>query len=568
VLLTRKRDHILDWTMEGSSSVDGLVDDLAYILLEGCEVALLAPTESEIAIGEWLDIDLLLDNQGTRSTDFRGEKEPLMSCCELCHLVIYKETSACPKVFLDRVPFFDGEILSRSRCACGKKARSDASLLLGVLRMCNPIVVTNTCKVFFWDESRRRVSLVFTLGFPSLTKKGRVGSRSILLDGDKDTRILHPSVQAVLSILRSDWNFLQTFMNGIIQMFKRKRLTYEPSPSFFPYKLTLEEIFDRLNGSHVMQELQSISCARLDRTKQPGDCHILKVSNDTLAVHLAPFLTSVSLNSLRCTCSHIHKALRAVVPGLKLRLYRHQIKSLCWMRTREASSLSEADLIKLSPSSPHAIDGDAHRSATCGWTVSLAPRSPDSSAFPNEVRINQVTGREVEITGLGPLNRMVARGGLLCDDPGLGKTITVLSLLLQTAGVTPSVVVDTPNNANGNDEDDDDSLFQVYWREHFVIHDLRREPLLKLFNSFLRSQRVGNVLLFSHVRKAIESDAYGGEFSAFERDVEYVFCTFVVTSISIYHILIPCFFPISGSAFRSFQGTYPLSVRIRRPSER
>lgn len=29
------------------------------------------------------------------------------------------------------------------------------------------------------------------------------------------------------------------------------------------------------------------------------------------------------------------------------------------------------------------------------------------------------------------------RGGLLCDEPGLGKTITVLALLLRTRGILP-----------------------------------------------------------------------------------------------------------------------------------
>lgn len=36
-----------------------------------------------------------------------------------------------------------------------------------------------------------------------------------------------------------------------------------------------------------------------------------------------------------------------------------------------------------------------------------------------------------------PESSQPVRGGLLCDEPGLGKTITVLALLLQTRGILP-----------------------------------------------------------------------------------------------------------------------------------
>ena len=94
-------------------------------------------------------------------------------------------------------------------------------------------------------------------------------------------------------------------------------------------------------------------------------------------------------------------------------------------------------------------DGDAHRAATGGATVVLRPRrwqqrdgirdeldadvASDGSSAP--VRISQYNHSEVMETrkfcnssgvvdsdsvGDNPLARKVARGGLLCDDPGLG----------------------------------------------------------------------------------------------------------------------------------------------------
>lgn len=36
-----------------------------------------------------------------------------------------------------------------------------------------------------------------------------------------------------------------------------------------------------------------------------------------------------------------------------------------------------------------------------------------------------------------PAPSLEVRGGMLCDEPGLGKTITVLALLLRTRGLLP-----------------------------------------------------------------------------------------------------------------------------------
>ena len=41
------------------------------------------------------------------------------------------------------------------------------------------------------------------------------------------------------------------------------------------------------------------------------------------------------------------------------------------------------------------------------------------------------------VTTETPGNFRAVRGGMLCDEPGLGKTITVLALLLRTRGLLP-----------------------------------------------------------------------------------------------------------------------------------
>lgn len=52
--------------------------------------------------------------------------------------------------------------------------------------------------------------------------------------------------------------------------------------------------------------------------------------------------------------------------------------------------------------------------------------------------MNVVDGMvEDKVTHKVPLPCRPVRGGMLCDEPGLGKTITILSLLLRTRGLLP-----------------------------------------------------------------------------------------------------------------------------------
>jgi hypothetical protein len=321
-----------------------------------------------------------------------------------------------------------------------------------------------------------------------------------------------------------------------------------PSISFFPSKMNLEDIFQRTNGvsptlllsdpefhyserrrnnnnkdSSRMETVNSKSHnygngnERIDSEHPLNDETINNGNNaaaatttttttatstststatatklttlpgDVLCHNIGQYLRAKSLDSLRCTCKHLHWTLRAVVPGLKLRLYSHQIKSLMWMRGRESTLITEDDLLqqgqrqnrhhsrprqRTSTSTSqtqnmthwikNTTHGDAHRAATGGGTVVLCPRrrrrrqgrggirdNDDANGYPDpdedadedldpdknsaQVRISQFDHSEVmerrkygNVSAVGggggdnPLARKVARGGLLCDDPGLG----------------------------------------------------------------------------------------------------------------------------------------------------
>jgi hypothetical protein len=185
------------------------------------------------------------------------------------------------------------------------------------------------------------------------------------------------------------------------------------------------------------------------------------------------------------------------------------------------------------------LEQDVHSAATGGATVLL--RSPDGDG--NAVRISQYTGAEVKLLRSDPLSRTVARGGLLCDDPGLGKTITVLSLVLQTFGLSTERT-NKDNNAQGNYDKEDsyeESIFREYWKEQ-SIPTFRAQSLNKLLSSFIRAnlpdigpfmypvdperdgvpdyvEVIAEPICLQTIRKRIDGHHYDPEFASFQTDV-------------------------------------------------
>jgi hypothetical protein len=116
------------------------------------------------------------------------------------------------------------------------------------------------------------------------------------------------------------------------------------------------------------------------------------------------------------------------------------------------------------------------------------------------------------------------------DDPGLGKTITVLSLILQTHGLATATAENKemskestlPSVLECRSSEDAKAIFLPYWSEK-VTAEYRKPLLTRLFNSLLRDHRGPGVippLRVAKIRGAIDRDAYGSDFGRFERDVE------------------------------------------------
>ena len=259
---------------------------------------------------------------------------------------------------------------------------------------------------------------------------------------------------------------------------------------------------------------------------------------DVISTNVAPYLRARSLDSLRSSCLYLQTSLSHVVPGMKLKLYSHQVNSLSWMRQRETLELTENSCVD-SFFSRYCYGGDAHRAVTGGASVCLTKRG-DRSA---RIRMDQQYGRQLsnEVgAGDNSLARKVVRGGLLCDDPGLGKTITVLSLVLQTMGLT------SEPKAKGKKEEDaslcsDDSVFLAYWKEEFP-KPFQESALLKIMGKLYRSHR--NSLYFDYtlpedcagrddilqhpidfnvVKDRIKENVYAKDFTLFETDIRICF---------------------------------------------
>ncbi|KAJ0403344.1 hypothetical protein ATCC90586_005166 [Pythium insidiosum] len=186
-----------------------------------------------------------------------------------------------------------------------------------------------------------------------------------------------------------------------------------------PKRLALSDVFENLT-SHIDVDQMPIRedetyIARMKRAKREIILTDLPVS----VLHsIVRMLNSRELAAMSAVCSMLQHMAYEVVPGLKLLLYSHQRKALKWMLFREGSSRPELTAM------PHpflfpAIVPRGHAN----------PQGEDANA-PRAIDL--IDGRLLK-TPTGLVAKDV-RGGLFCDEPGLGKTITMLALILRTKG--------------------------------------------------------------------------------------------------------------------------------------
>ena len=130
---------------------------------------------------------------------------------------------------------------------------------------------------------------------------------------------------------------------------------------------------------------------------------------DDVVDRVASFLDARGAAALAATCGGMRDRMDAHAAGLALRLHPHQRAGLAWMRRRERPVGSA--------SNPPIVDPR--------WTGPIRTRDERAPYW-----LNTVTG---ELCTTAPPSYPDAPGGLLCDEPGLGKTVTALALTLARA---------------------------------------------------------------------------------------------------------------------------------------
>mmetsp|Transcript_30726 Transcript_30726/g.46567 ORF Transcript_30726/g.46567 Transcript_30726/m.46567 type:complete len:1349 (-) Transcript_30726:1623-5669(-) len=518
-------------------------DEIGFLLLEDCEVIL---EHEDLNYETWLNVSF---QKETYSEDDRKIGDCNNENYDSGDLVFkQEEVTDDASLLLECCPRFDGTMkdihYSSTRSAQhgdnNVSTRSDAFLLAGLAFTCQEHghLQIEAMKVMLHKNQKElpsdgnisekkilRVDFVITLSLPGLDESKQITQ---FKNG------LPSFTRLAFSLLRSDWEYLDE------HCLKRSSLQLHSQPNtklrrerLFPPRMSLEDLYKRIRFLQSAEYMPPCT--------EVKDSAIMSLPSEVLRDNLSSFLRARSLYSLRITCRHFYQSLKSVIPGLKLRLYSHQVRSLEWMRTREVREWTEDDILR-QQRGLISEDGDCHRAVTGGSTVKLQSRRYPNLMFRLDTNSGRILGELLEDDNTPHLSRKVARGGLLCDDPGLGKTITVMSLILQTAGISSETSC-KDDESMANDVCDEE-IFETYWKDQvapFFQQQSLNRLLIQLQRSNLDSSIFSNPvdpirdqcpdyydvikapMCFRDVMNRISSDEYSNKFSTFESDVRLIF---------------------------------------------
>lgn len=349
-----------------------------------------------------------------------------------------------------------------------------------------------------------QASFLVTFSFPINDNTGVDADNESITFNSKQRRnsgkkVLSTAFQLIGSIIRCDWDNLDAKMKELQCPNRDDRSATKP---FFPLELTVENLYDRISGASTHFGSDYGPNHQQVNSSNALSCGILEIPEEIIRTSIAPYLKARSLHSLRLTNRRMYNRLQSVVPGLKLKLFHHQIRSLEWMEIRERRCISEDDLLRSNNASrigamlhegESVCGGDYHRSVTGGASVKLCTRRPNSlsNEMAKTLRFDALCGSCINISQFTnndhskwlPSNlrsTQAARGGLLCDEPGLGKTVTVLSLILRSHGLSVDAL-------DGSSAIDDEAIFHSYWESEYLTIHVRRPAILKLVTRLIKS---------------------------------------------------------------------------------
>ena len=214
-----------------------------------------------------------------------------------------------------------------------------------------------------------------------------------LLDASLFSEFKHLSLGRVMSWMSTDWSLIEKLdgynAKELCHLVGKENLRIRAPPS------TLKDLYSKMSRPTFIE--------------LPGE---LPQSNMKIPSDLLPYVLSLldapSLYNMSLTCKLIRKLGAYVIPGLKLSLYPHQLTSVQWMLSRCSGGNTR----------PHPA-----------W------RSVTSRHGRISFSVDMTNG---EYSTEDPPVYSLPQGGMLCDEPGLGKTITMLSVILRRARITTS----------------------------------------------------------------------------------------------------------------------------------
>jgi SNF2 family DNA or RNA helicase len=188
-------------------------------------------------------------------------------------------------------------------------------------------------------------------------------------------------------------------------------------------RLQLAEVFHSLTSQTSVKQMEVRDDTTYERRmrQQEGQAEpdaghrVILTDLPTIALqNLVCMVNARDLAALSGVCSMFQHMAYEVVPGLNLVLYEHQRRGLKWMLRRESALASRHSDV------PHPFVFPSTTSNQKGAAADAKTTVIDLVDYKLAKRAHTV----VQDT----------RGGLFCDEPGLGKTITVLALILRTQG--------------------------------------------------------------------------------------------------------------------------------------
>ena len=544
-------------------------NEVAYVLLEDCTICIFCDCNSASNLPEATWIPVVGSSDSDNPYFERDSVSPRPSCHrgdlvlkpiqQVSTTTTKKNSSSHILAIVNHNLAFDGtvaDLCHSNGCCAARGNRSDAALMVGLVQTCQStkqIQIESMQIMLRCVESRtkedinnepywRVAALLITFSIPNLDE----AETDIKPQKTPMPLPLPSSVQLLYSLLRSDWDYLDhdimIRLRDPIPLNNSSRYhlgidgtVIQGQISLFPsQKLSLHELYIRIRGTSNQKWKPLQKSTKID-------CLINALPEDVLVNHLAPFLQAKSLDCLRSSCTNLHTVLRAIVPGLKLQLFQHQIASLEFMRRREINELSEEYSLSTNDSnSSVAYGGDIHRAITGGVSVCVQLRKDHHCRF----RLDQQNGNAYHTSSHRRyhdvvLPRKAARGGILCNEPGVGKTITFLSLILQTFGLY-SKTKSEEISSNRTKIYCDEHIFLAHWKEE-TTPECQRSELFRLCKKLMQSHSlsysffnladpvkgsipdylnvVKSPLCFDDIYRRVDADFYSSDFTLFVVDI-------------------------------------------------